>query len=268
MRHRRPGAQRDVLRRRRDLSPIAPRLRPDRCVSSPDLAAPNPVSVDVSESNREVHVPPHLAHRYDYDGWDVPNATTEGVARGAPEAAQVGRSSRRPRPEGIWRRRLCRRPRHRRRGVVPVGQRAGHQTLDDERGVAQVRAAGAEQPRASKGLVGGGAGAVAAVKGGELAVRGCVVEFSSTGPGAGRGGAIVNYRGDVRISRSTFRGNVAAKRSTGARRAGRTAESSAWATTCTTTAGPTTTRGRCGSTTTRRSTVRHAVNQASSDQSI
>ena len=42
-------------------------------------------------------------------------------------------------------------------------------------------------------------------------MRGSVVEFSRTGPNAGRGGAVVNYRGDVRISRSTFRGNVAAR---------------------------------------------------------
>ena len=66
-----------------------------------------------------------------------------------------------------------------------MGKRAGDQTLDDERGVAQVRAAGAEQPRASKGLVGGGGGGRRGGQGGRA--RGAGVRGGIFPHGAGRG---------------------------------------------------------------------------------
>ena len=135
MRHRRPGAQRDVLRRRRDFA----RLR-RVCAQTGALQARiwrrqtrfrrreriEPKSPRAAASRAPLRLRRLVRTQRD----------DRGRRASAPEAAQVGRSPRRLRPEGIRRRRIRRRPRHRRRGVVPVGKRAGDQTLEHERGVA------------------------------------------------------------------------------------------------------------------------------------
>jgi hypothetical protein len=54
-------------------------------------------------------------------------------------------------------------------------------------------------------------GAAAGVYGGELELRACVVEGARTGPTAGRGGAMVNKGGSVRIHETIFRNNSAAR---------------------------------------------------------
>lgn len=194
-----------------ETSPDCAAFAPRPVRFKPGFGGAKPVSIDVSESNRKVHVPPHLAHRYDYDGWSGPNATTEGVARVPPRRRKLGglHGGLDPRESGVdvfagvpdtvvgewspW-------------GNEQVTKRSTTNAASRRCGRLELN-----NLVLRRGWSASTAGAVAAVKGGELAVRRSVVEFSRTGPGAGRGGAIVNYRGDVRISRSTFRGNVAAK---------------------------------------------------------
>ena len=52
-------------------------------------------------------------------------------------------------------------------------------------------------------------GAAAAAVGGELSMRGCVVEGCATGARAGRGGAVANFGGTIEIATSVFRWNAA-----------------------------------------------------------
>lgn len=191
-----------------DCAPFA--ARPVRF--KPGFGGAKPVVVNVSDSSQTVFVPPHLSHRFDYDGWSGPNASAEGFARSPPRRRKLGAVSGPrgdPREPGVdvfagipdtvvgaW---------------SPWGN-----TEVTERSVSNARARRCGRLELNNLVLRRGwseddAGAVATVSGGELQVRGSVVEFSRTGPNAGRGGAVVNYRGDVRISRSTFRGNVAAR---------------------------------------------------------